>query len=69
MQWLTNREAAAKLRIQPVTLARWRMQGRGPRYEKLGEGKSARIRYLDRDVEKWMADPNRDAPADAQVSA
>lgn len=33
---LTTRELAERLRVMPGTLANWRMQGRGPRYIKVG---------------------------------
>ena len=35
-EFLTTREASAFLRISKPTLERWRMEGRGPRYAKIG---------------------------------
>jgi hypothetical protein len=34
--FLTTPEAAALLRLSPITLARWRIQGYGPRWTKMG---------------------------------
>ena len=35
-EFLTTREASAFLRVSKPTLERWRMEGRGPRYVKIG---------------------------------
>ena len=43
---LTNEEAAALLGIKPNTLEIWRTKGKGPEFVKLGQTKSAPIRYL-----------------------
>jgi hypothetical protein len=34
--FLTAPEAAALLRLSPITLSRWRIQGYGPRWTKMG---------------------------------
>jgi hypothetical protein len=34
--FLTAAEAAALLRLSPITLSRWRIQGYGPRWTKMG---------------------------------
>jgi hypothetical protein len=34
--FLTAPEAAALLRLSPITLSRWRVQGYGPRWTKMG---------------------------------
>lgn len=52
--WLTAPEAAARISIHPVTLAQWRRKGRGPKFQKLGTGKAARIRYHVKDIDAWM---------------
>ncbi len=48
---LTEAEAAAFLRLQPVTLKKWRCRGRGPAYVRLGAAiryeLSALLAYLD----------------------
>lgn len=43
---LTPAEMAKVLGVAEQTLANWRCQNRGPRYVKLGSGRSAHIRYL-----------------------
>lgn len=49
---LTEAEAAAFLRLKPVTLKKWRCLGRGPEYVRLGSAIryeiSALQTYLDR---------------------
>lgn len=52
--WLTNRQAAARIGIHPVTLATWRSKGRGPEYQKLGSGPKGHIRYRADAVDAWM---------------
>ena len=34
-RWLTCAEAADIIRVEPQTMARWAMAGRGPRFSKL----------------------------------
>lgn len=46
MTLLTPREAAARLRVAPDTLAKWRCQGRGPIYTKVG----GRVLYDEADL-------------------
>jgi len=45
----TGTEAAAFLRVSPVTLGRWRIQGRGPRFRKFGR----RVVYAQVDLIAW----------------
>jgi excisionase family DNA binding protein len=45
-------ETAYRLGIHPVTLQRWRSEGRGPACAK--DGRS--YRYKESDVERWIAD-------------
>lgn len=59
--WLTSPEAAARIGIHPVTLAAWRRQGRGPKFEKLGPGRAAHTRYHVDEVDKWMRSEKGDA--------
>lgn len=51
---LTNEEAAALLGIKPNTLEIWRTKGKGPEFVKLGETKSAPIRYLRPKIFEWL---------------
>lgn len=53
---ITNKEAAALLKIRPNTLEIWRHQGRGPQYLKLGDAANATVRYLRSEVVKWAAE-------------
>jgi|YNPMSStandDraft_1061717.scaffolds.fasta_scaffold52421_3 excisionase family DNA binding protein len=47
---LTVREAAARLRISKPTLDRWRFEGRGPRYVRLG----TRVLYPRTAIEEFL---------------
>jgi hypothetical protein len=48
---LSDREAHAFLRLRPGTLARWRMEGRGPAWSRLGR----RVCYLRVDLLAFLA--------------
>lgn len=48
---LTEHELAERLRLSVRTLQRWRWQGKGPAYLKLGR----RVVYRLADVEAWEA--------------
>jgi excisionase family DNA binding protein len=47
---LTPDELAAHLKMSKRTLAKWRTNGRGPRYIRLGHG----VRYREQDVAAWL---------------
>ena len=47
---MNAREAAAKLRVHPSTLARWRSEGAGPKYVQMG----ARMMYRESAIEQWI---------------
>lgn len=55
---MTAAEAAAYLRVRPLTLARWRKAGTGPNYAKVGK------RYLYRlsDLEAYVTARRVSAP-------
>ena len=53
MTLLTPNELAERLKIHPGTLRRWRMDGEGPRWIKLGDTQSSAVRYELKDVEAW----------------
>ncbi|MEQ8824254.1 MAG: helix-turn-helix domain-containing protein [Filomicrobium sp.] len=53
-RYLTNEEAAARLRISPKTLDRMRVEGTGPRFRKAGPGLRARVIYDVRDLDDWL---------------
>jgi hypothetical protein len=48
---LSDAEAHAFLRLRPGTLARWRMEGRGPAWSRLGR----RVAYLRSDLLAFIA--------------
>ena len=50
MSVLDTPEAAAYVRLSPVTLERMRLVGNGPRYAKLGKS----VRYRQTDLEEWL---------------
>jgi excisionase family DNA binding protein len=52
-QLLTTEEAAAKLQVSPLTLARWRNAGEGPAFVGLGH---KTVRYREADLEKYIED-------------
>lgn len=53
---LTSKEYAARLGIRPQTARRQRMNGRGPRFLRLGAGPTGRAYYREEDVLQWLAD-------------
>lgn len=53
MQLLTPNELAARLKIHPVTLRRWRGTDRGPKWIKLGDRPGSAVRYELSEVEAW----------------
>jgi hypothetical protein len=53
-KFLTTAEAAHFLRLSPRTLEDMRLNGTGPRYNKLGPGKRARVVYQEADLLVWV---------------
>lgn len=49
LKMLSPHDLAERLGVPLATLARWRSQGTGPRYLKVGR----HVRYRIADVEKW----------------
>jgi len=43
-------DVAEQLGLEPQTLARWRTQGRGPKFVKVGSA----VRYLPDAVDQWI---------------
>jgi predicted DNA-binding transcriptional regulator AlpA len=48
---LTTREVAEMLGLKPITIKLWRVQGKGPRWQRVG---SRAIRYALSDVKAWL---------------
>jgi len=61
MRLLDPRETAQLLRVSLTTLARWRMQGAGPGYVKLGKC----VRYPETDLLRWL-EAHRVSPSQLQ---
>jgi excisionase family DNA binding protein len=56
---LTTEELATRLRVNPSTIRRWRLDDVGPRYLKVGSV----YRYPVSAVEAWIAESVRDSIA------
>ncbi len=54
-EWLTPRQVAEIAQLSEQTLANHRYRGVGIPFSKLTPGRSGRIRYRRRDVERWLA--------------
>ena len=54
-EYLTEAEVAELLKVSGGTLRRWRREGIGPPWLRLGRG----VRYLRREVDRW-AESQRD---------
>jgi len=52
---LTSPEAAEYLRLSNRTLEAKRIDGSGPRYQKVGPGKRAKVVYRVEELDKWLA--------------
>lgn len=55
---LTTADLASRLGMHAVSIARWRVEGKGPPYFKSGEGKKARVFYRLKDVREWEKQNN-----------
>lgn len=62
---LSQRQAAAFLGVSDKTLVNWRFQSKGPAYIKMGRGKTARVVYLQEDLNQYLQD-NRIEPVLSQ---
>ena len=51
---LTRKEAAEYTGFTPNTLGKWATLGRGPRFIKIGEGRSSRVRYAISDLDAFL---------------
>lgn len=73
-------EAAAQLQVAERTLRRWRIEGTGPRWHRVGK----QIRYSQADLDAWLAsaavegqpaqpvaepDPSENEPSEPVVAA
>lgn len=53
MTMLTTEELARRWKIAQNTLRKWRVDGFGPNYIKMGDGKNATVRYKLQDIEAY----------------
>ena len=63
-QTLTNVEVAQLLRVSVHTLARWRCDGTGPPFLKLGGGRTSLIRYRRSEVLAYLERATRRSTVD-----
>src|SRR5215213_6857170 len=61
---LTPDETARRLRLAKQTLARWRCEGRGPAFIRLG-GIGGRVAYRAADIDAWLASRRAYSTAEA----
>lgn len=54
MSYMDTKETAKYLGLHPVTMAEWRRTGKGPAFERIGDGKKPRIRYTKAAIHTWM---------------
>ena len=59
-QLLTPEQVAGILKLSPATLARWRWDGSGPPFFKIG----SRVHYAESDVEQFIQDGIRTSTSD-----
>ena len=52
-QLLTPKELADRWKVADNTLRKWRVNGTGPAYIKLGDSRNAEVRYRIEDVEAF----------------
>lgn len=65
----TRAEVAEFLKLKTKTLDRWALEGRGPRYVKLGNSaaRCAPVRYRWADVEAWLEAQTKGGDCDATI--
>lgn len=51
---LTRREASEFTGFSEQTLGKWAVTGKGPRFTKIGTGRSSRVRYAIVDLEAFL---------------
>ena len=54
---LTRPEVAARLGLKEGTLRVWATKGRGPKFVKLGLSQRSPVRFLEAEVDRYLADP------------
>lgn len=64
MAYSDTEQTAARLHYSPRTLERWRVNGYGPPFLKLGKGKGGKVVYDDTKVDEWAAMQQRKSTSD-----
>ena len=54
---ISRTRAAEIIGVAPYTLKLWGMNGRGPRFMKLGREQQSRTLYRTAEIQKWQRDP------------
>jgi hypothetical protein len=60
---LSRQETASLLGLKTATLEAWATDGIGPEFIKLGTGRSARVRYPRRGIQRFLTSPAKYLPA------
>lgn len=50
-EWLTESAAADRVGVSAITLKRWRRDGKGPAYYRIGGG----VRYKSEDIDSYIS--------------
>lgn len=65
--WMLDEWALSeRLTVPVMTLRRWRREGSGPVYVKLGSGRNSAVRYPTADLEVWLASRLRQSTRDTE---
>lgn len=51
---MSRKEASEYTGFKPETFAKWAVEGRGPKFSKLGTGRTARVRYAISDLDDFL---------------
>ena len=62
--FLATAEAAAILRVAPITLCKWRVSGRGPRFVNMGRA----VRYRLADLLDWAETQSRRSTSETEAA-
>lgn len=60
-QMMTTEELAERWRMAVKSISNWRVQGRGPRWIKLGDGRNGKVLYRLEDIEAFEIEAARRA--------
>ena len=50
----TSQEAASFVRLKPETFETYRIQGKGPKFVRIGHPVRGRVRYLRKHIDEWL---------------